>query len=289
MDSWKLSVAPVGMADGTVLQVARVEPEGLLKGVIQVLHGFGEHHGSYHALAGFFAEHGYACVIHDQRGHGSMPGLTGRARKRKLGVLRTYDCFLDDVGTLRERISQWYPGLPVYLYGHSMGGNVALNYLIKRTQREYERVVVETPWLRLHTPKPKPLVWAARFLGKLSPSFAVTDKLNVDAISRDPGRVAEIKADPYYHNRISFRLFTQITDAGAYSIANAEKLTLPTLLFGAGDDRIVSTGAIVEFAEAAGENVTLYTLPKGRHALHSDAEPTKGEMFQRALAFLNAE
>lgn len=289
MSLQKPQVYPLVATDGITVQVARFDPTGTPNGAIHVLHGFGEHSGRYHEFADFFTKNGYVCIIHDQRGHGEMPGMSEYKRERSFGISNKYDCFLDDVSAVRTQIATWYPNLPVILYGHSLGGNIAINYLLRRSQPEYTKVVLETPWLRLNKPKSKLIVFVSRLLGKISHNFAIIDeKLDIDSISRDKERVAEIKNDPYFHSRMSLRIFAQITDAGEYCISNASKLSLPILLLGAEDDTIVSTEAINEFAKVAGIKGNLHIEPQGRHSLHNDSEPTKSEILQRVLAFLNA-
>ena len=284
LDQPKRSI--IKTSDGYNLLTACFEPDVKPIGVIQVIHGFGEYNGSYSSLCRYFTQQGFVCVVYDQRGHGEMSDYPEHERRRKIGILKQYDCFLDDVHTVREKITGWYPGLPVFLYGHSMGANIAVNYLLKRSQSEYNKTVLETPWLRLHTPKPKSLVVAARVLGRISHTIATCDRLGPENVSRDPSVVEQMKNDQYYHNRISLRIFTQISDAGEYAIANASELTLPTLLLGAEDDKIVCPKAIREFANAAGPSVTFYEEPKGYHVLHSDIEPTRGNILKMILDFL---
>ena len=63
----------VKMHDGEMLQTARYRPANERLGVIQIIHGFGEHKGQYDALVSFFVSAGYACVFHAQRGFGNVP------------------------------------------------------------------------------------------------------------------------------------------------------------------------------------------------------------------------
>lgn len=210
--------------DGAVLRAARFDADVPATGVIQLIHGFGEGIGHYKDVANFFASFGYACIIHEQRGYG-------------------YDCLLDDIKAVRTMVEKWYPQLPVFLYGHSMGGNIAINYLLKNPQKEYEKVIIGAPWLRLY--KPKLITTIAGLIGKILPGLVI----------------------PKW---ISFSLFKEIVDAGEYAINNAAKITLPTLLLCPGMDKIVCTVAIREFGKCAKDNVIMIEYPEGRHSLHLD-------------------
>lgn len=276
-------------ADGTSIIIARYESAKPAQGVIQIQHGFGEHHNSYREMAEYFVKKEYICVVYNQRGHGEMPELSEKEKERARGVLKQYDEFLDDVALVRKKIGEWYPDMPVILYGHSMGGNIAINYLLKRSQTEYSMAVFETPWLRLYKPKPEWLVSLARFLGGISHKFAVRDELEVNAISEDAEKATKIEKDPYFHNRLSLRIFAQITDAGEYAIENAAKISLPALLFCGGEDRIVSPEAIRVFYEKTDQikgNVELFEITQGYHSLHNDKEPVKTRMLEKMAEFL---
>lgn len=274
------------MHDGLPIKVARFEPGESPVGVVLLLHGFGEHIGLYAEHAERFAAHSFVCVVHDQRGHGEMPGLNESEWKRKLGIARSYEDFLNDIDTIRSQIDTWYPGLPVFLYGHSMGGNIALSYLLKRSQERFSKVILETPWLRLYEKNPKALVWLARVLGNISYKPVYPTELNLEAISRDKDYVVKLKSDKLYHNFLSFRLITQIMNAGEYALSNAEKLELPVLLLCAGKDMIVCPQAIRELDKNSNNNVRLVEYPEGYHALHSDI--IKENVFEEELIFITS-
>jgi len=262
------------MADGTPIQTARYEPAEQPACAIQMVHGFGEHIGRYDDLGKAFARRGFAFIVYDQRGHGARGHLTERERKRDNGVARDYDCFLDDIDEVYNAILKWYPGIDVILMGHSMGGNIAVNYLLRRTQEKHKMAIIETPWFRLYNPKAGYLLALARGLGKISPNLAITDKLNIDMVTRDAGKLRELKHDymvrKIFHTRLSFKLYAQITDAGEYAIVEARSLRLPILLLCANDDKIVSPMAIRDFKRNAGMNVELKEYKQGYHALHID-------------------
>ena len=274
--------------DGLPLKTAIFEPSTTspVSGAIQVSHGFGEHVGMYYEIAGFFASNGYICIIHDQRGHGEMPGIPERKRQKQLGAVKSYDCLLNDIGIIRSEITKRYPTLPVILYGHSMGGNIALNYLLNRSESEYAKVILESPWLRLYKHRPELLIKVAKFLGTLSKNFAVHGNLNARILTRDKTVAEMITEDKIFHTRMSYRLFAQMTDAAEYALKHAAELKIPILLLCGGKDKIVCTKAAQEFSQKAKDNVTYYEDPEGYHMLRYDAEPTKTEILRRILEFV---
>jgi len=257
--------------DGTHLRVARFEPPGKPIGVMQIIHGFGEGLAHYKEIANFFATNGYACIIHDQRGFGEMPDITPRQREKVRGVIPGYKYLLEDIKTLREKINAWYPDVPVILFGHSMGGNLAVNYLVRNcTTHSYAKAVLEAPWLRLYKPLPKLATSIARVLGRANRKITISAKLNLNDISRNTDITSSLKNDGIYHNRMSLRLYADVVEAGEYAIQNAAQITIPVLLLCPGADRIVCPKAIREFHKQAGENVTLVEYPDAYHCLHAD-------------------
>jgi alpha-beta hydrolase superfamily lysophospholipase len=269
--------------DGAAIITARFAPEGTARGVVLIVHGFGEYNAGYHALGRYFCGNGYAAVAYDQRGHGE-----GYVNSR--GVFASYDLLLDDVGTMLTQTKKWFPTVPVILFGHSMGGNVAVNYILKRGANDITKLIMETPWFRLFKPPlPAPILYIGRLIGRLSHKPAAVSKLDPDSITRDAEHNKKTEADTLYHNRLSFRIFSQITDAGEYAIANAGRLTLPALLICAGQDKIVSPDAIKEFAKASNDNVQFYIEDEGYHALHNDIEPSRSAVLTRMRDFINGE
>ena len=93
-------------------------------GAIAVLHGIGEHFGRYEKFADYMARRGYSVYGIDLPGHGKSPGIRGQIGKR--------DEFYGLVDTLLDHVRHEEPGVPKYLMGHSMGGNLALSYRIAR-------------------------------------------------------------------------------------------------------------------------------------------------------------
>lgn len=247
------------------------------KGVVIVSHGFGEHSGSYGELAGRLERAGYGCVVFSQRGHGELP-----AKRR--GVIPGYSSFIEDISARVAEVKEQKPNVPVALYGHSMGGNIAANFLLRQGQSGVACAVLESPWLGLYK-KPGPVASGlAKCLGTLSPKFAIVNPLVLGDVTSDAEKADWLKNDPLYHNRISLRMFTGIKDGCSYALQNAPRLTAPTYIAFARDERIVSNPAILDFAKAAGQTVTLKEY-ESCHAIHNDVK--REDFFKDMIAFLD--
>lgn len=85
---------------------------------MQLVHGMAEHKERYLPFMEYLADHGYVAVIHDHRGHGKS------VRSRQdLGYMYGggADALLKDIKTVNRKLREDFPGLPLILFGHSMG------------------------------------------------------------------------------------------------------------------------------------------------------------------------
>ena len=99
------------------------EPETSPRAVVCLVHGLGEHTGRYAHVAAALNDAGYAVLGFDLRGHGKSEGLRGHTP--------SYETLMDDIGRLLDEAAQRYPGKAQFIYGHSLGGNLVLNYALE--------------------------------------------------------------------------------------------------------------------------------------------------------------
>ena len=265
--------------DGSIIPAVTVGMEdGDKKAVVIISHGFGEHAGSYIELAEDFRKAGYASIIPDQRGHGKPPD----GAKKWHGIIPDYQCFLDDIISLTDTARQTAPDTPIILYGHSMGGNIIANTLLRLTSEQasvYACAVFESPWLGLYDP-PGPLMGCMiKFLSRVMPNFIQKQKLSHSDLSSDTERSDGYSKDPLYHGLISMRMANGIIQGCTYALENAARFPVPAYLAYASNDHIVSNKASREFAEKAGAIVTIKEY-ESNHAIHNDVsrEPYINDM-----------
>ena len=127
-------------SDGNPILERRWTPDdGNVRGVVQILHGLAEHCGRYARLAEALTGAGFAVIAHDHRGHG------GSVRdERDRGHFADHDGWslaVDDVATVASRAQQAWPGVPLVLFGHSMGSTIALHALMAHVA-PYDAVVL---------------------------------------------------------------------------------------------------------------------------------------------------
>jgi alpha-beta hydrolase superfamily lysophospholipase len=262
-------------SDGVELFAQRWEPDQKPVGVICLVHGLGEHSGRYGHLAEVLAQAGYATMAIDLRGHGLTPG--------KRGHVCSYQRVLDDITLLLEEAQKRHPGVPLFLYGHSMGGGLVLNYALRR-DAPLAGVIATGPALRLRFEPPVIQVALTKLMNAIWPAFTQASGLNPQALSHDPEVVRRYEADPLVHDQVSASLSNGIYQAGLWALEHAEAFPVPLLLMHGGEDQFTSSEASREFAHRVGERCTFRLWEGLYHEIHN--EPEQDQVFAFLLGWL---
>lgn len=232
------------------------------KGVVYLVHGLGEHSGRYAHVADAFNRAGFHLLGFDLRGHGLSGG--------KRGHTPSYDHMLDDIDIfIKESLARYPDTLPEFLYGHSLGGNLVINYGLRRSPK-LRGIIASAPLLRTAFEPPKAKLAAARVMSRIAPTFTLKNGLEREALSRDQAVVKAYGQDAYVHDLLSARLGSDMLESGKYALENAADWDLPLLLIHGTADRICSCTASQEFTQLAGEQVDLELWEDYYHELHND-------------------
>ena len=201
-----------------------------------------------------------AVVTYDNVGHGRSAG--------KRGHCPSYDALMDILKGVIERATTVYPNLPLFLYGHSMGGNLVLNYALRNNLR-IAGIVATSPYLRLAFKPPKWKMLLGRLMLKIFPMITLPSGLDAKGISRIPEEVENYSNDPLVHDLVSPMFSFPVMEAGEWAIANASKLETQTLLLHGTDDPIIDYRATEEFHQK-GTTTKLKLFEGAFHELHHD-------------------
>jgi len=237
-------------------------PSGQPKGVVNLVHGLGEHSGRYAHVGEALVEAGYHLVGFDLRGHGLSGG--------KRGHTPDIEHLMDDISIfMRESTHRFGEDAPTFLYGHSLGGNLVLDYGLRR-HPDLAGVIATSPALETTTPTPKAKVALAKFMAKLIPQFTLSNGLETAALSRDSAVVKAYQDDIYVHDKLSAKLGLYILESGRNILDNAKEWDLPLLLMHGTADRICSSQASAKFAKTASDEVDLVLWEDYYHEIHND-------------------
>jgi acylglycerol lipase len=264
------------MSDGVGVYCREWTPTGPLKGTLCIIHGVGEHCGRYDHIAEQFGSAGYATFGFDLRGFGKSQGRRGHMRFAR--TLRDIDEMLADS---RRRTD----GAPLFLYGHSLGGLLALLYGL--TYRPaLTGVVVTGPALHTALRNQPVKVLIARTLGAIFPTLTVSSGLDVTKLSRDPEVLRAYRADPLTHPRISLGFARDGGEAIDRVLRDAARFELPLLLVHGGADEINLVSGSREMAARHRGDCTLKVYDGVFHAV--EHEPERAQIVSDIIGWLDA-
>lgn len=264
----------IKLSNGQILRGMIQSPGEKTRAVIILVHGLGEHTGRYLYWAGLFKEEGIGFLGVDLPGH-------GRSQGRK-GDIKSYLVTDEMIDILIKSCNQTFPGCPVYIYGHSLGGGIVLSYLLRKKPK-VKGAIVTSPWLRLSFEPSRGKILLASFMKNVIPGLTQPSGLIVDHISHDKAVVEKYKTDPLVHSKISVRLFVMAVASAKYSLKHASELQIPTLLIHGKDDQITSPEGSIEFA-ANTKLVELKVWDGGYHELHN--ETFNEDVFKYIMAWI---
>jgi acylglycerol lipase len=253
-------------ADGITFYSQTWLPAVKPKAIINLIHGLGDHSTRYDAWARQFAENGYIFRSFDLRGHGRSDG--------KRGYSSNYQKLIADITMFIHLGKEEFPDLPVFLYGHSLGGNLVINYAIQNIL-DVNGLIITSPWFEPVNKSSKIKSMLASFLCNYIPGLSVNNGLKAEDISRDLRVVHDYKNDPLVHERISLRLAIEVIEAGAKACVSIYKINAPMLIMHGNADRITSCKASRNFVRNCSEKTTYVEWEGGYHELHSDLDRDK--------------
>lgn len=231
--------------------------------VIVQVHGMGEYAERYEHVATFFSEKNIAWFSIDLRGHGRSEG--------KRGHTPDYEALLTDIEQLHRHASQSYSNLPIILYGHSMGGNLLLNYIIRK-KPQVAGAIITSPYLRLSFEPPAWKVTLGKISAGILPTLTQPTGLDTKALSRDLNVVNAYDNDPLVHDKITSAFFVNVHTAGPYAIEHANQIQIPILLMHGTSDAITSYKASEELAHRNTKYITLKLWEGLYHEIHNEPE-----------------
>ncbi|MCD9025497.1 alpha/beta hydrolase [Cohnella silvisoli] len=250
-------------ADGTRMFACEWSPDQPeeARAVVGIVHGMGEHMGRYSHVAEMLNAEGYMVIGFDQRGHGRTEG--------KRGHVPAYVGLLEGVDLLIAEARTKYPGIPFFLYGHSMGGNVTLNYLLRK-QPKIAGAIVTGPWLKLAFKPPSLQAAIGRIIERIYPKYTNSRPMVAEHLTSDPAMIERYVNDKLGHGQITAKYYFGVHRAGNWALEHANDLKVPLLIMHGGDDRVTSIHASKQFADQTKALSRWHEWPGYKHELHND-------------------
>lgn len=222
------------------------------RGMVVVAHGLGEHGGTYaHLAEAVGGSLGLDFVALDFRGHGRSPG--------RRGVVRNYQDLVEDLRAVVDWARARRPDLPLFVLGHSNGGQVVLRLALEPPPG-VAGVIVSNPSIRIAMHVPPAKLKLGKFLLSFVPWLTLRADARSDWMTRDPDMQKNYRRDGLRHNRISAPLFFGMVEGGEMLLARAGELKIPLLMLVGGQDPVVCPRSNREFYDRVGAGDKLFVL-----------------------------
>lgn len=246
-------------------------------GVIVLVHGIGEHVRRYNHWAEMFRKENFAFTAIDMPGHGKSEGGRGKVRR--------YTDIYEMIDVMLKTAGRTFPGVPLFLYGHSLGGGIVLDYTL-RFKPSVKAVIATSPWLRLSFEPSKSKIMLAAIMKSLLPGLVQATGLKTIYLSHDESIVDLYSKDPLVHDKISAGFFSGASSSAAYALSHASDLKLPVLIVHGADDMICSPEGSREFCSKT-KKAELKIWDGGYHELHN--EPFRDDVFRYIVSWIRQQ
>lgn len=277
-------------------------PSVPLKGVVQIVHGLGEHAGRYNHMAHLLQEEGYSVYANDHRAHGKTAEMN-----RLFGYYNGNEYFDDciaDMHALSNLMRSEHPNAKFILFGHSMGSLFSRKYVTKYGE-ELDALILSGTASFIKVIGNIGLVTASTvkafkgrergnaflkdfFFGEFNKKFK-PNRTKLDWISTDEKQVDLFEEDPYRIEDFSLGVFLDIIkNSKKVNAPEAFKATpkdLPILMFSGDKDPVGEMGKgvmrVAEQYKKFGINDFTFNLYEGgRHEMLNEinADAVKQEI-----------
>ncbi|MGQ9845221.1 MAG: lysophospholipase [Caldisericia bacterium] len=240
------------------------------KGKVFIVHGIGEHIERYNRIEEFLVNDGFLVEGVDLLGHGQTSGKRGDIPSFEL----QFEIF--------DEAINFYPNEKSYLLCHSLGGLIGIRYLEERKGLFKKAIVSSGIFYFDQSSLPKFLKIISDILFKISPSFTLDNRIDVNELSRNNEEIKKYVEDPLVHRKISIRLFKEILKNCEIVLSKTEDVPI-LILYGEFDKIVPPVSSKLLYESWKGEKIIKsYSM---KHELFNDPEGDK--VIKDILEFLN--
>ena len=254
------------------------------RGIVQIVHGLGEHSGRYAELAGRLNASGYAVYAHDLRGHGETAQLPGGETQpgHRMGPdgVRTAEA---DILRFTRLLRDELPGVPLVALGHSLG-SLLLQRVVDTRSTAFDGVVLTGTALRMPgsmdggdlTRRHRP----ARGQGT-----------GFEWLSRDVAMQQKAADDPYMFEAKALKELGVRDGLRLFGVPSRRiRRDLPVLIMGGSDDILGGTASMRRLAKAYTQrsklaDVEVVVFPDARHEVFN--ETNRADVADRLVDWLD--
>jgi len=254
-------------------------------GIIQILHGLGEHADRYERFAEAAGRRGFAVCVHDHRGHGPHADELGY-----FAASNGWHKLTEDALTVQQHVAMKFETLPIAMLGHSMGSYIAEHFAMNhggrlaalllsasnwpsRIELAAAHIVARIECWRLGDRKHSKLLDDLLFAGFNKPFEPARTEL--DWLSRDEAEVDKYIADPLCGGPYTAGLWRDLT-GGLFGITSDHAVNrvpsdLPIMITGGEKDSVGGDKGMgklaMHYAQTSHTRLKVKIYPEGRHEM----------------------
>lgn len=270
---------------------------GKSNGKILIVHGFSEFADKYNELIFVLLKNGYSIYIPELRGHGRSQRFVNEPGKVDVS---DFDDYIRDLHILFKTVIELQDGQN-YILGHSMGGSIAIRY-IEKYPNDFGKAILSSPMIRMQTdnvPFGVTMLWAGlkKLLGKGTDyvighgDFNPEDNFNHSSCksrSRYEYIMEMRKSDILYQTWSADYRWLYAACKNSVSISksrNIDHISIPVLLFAAGEDRLVNVAKIEKFYKKL-KCAQYHYFANARHEIFNSTEADRVCFYEQLLKFI---
>lgn len=218
--------------DQTQLYYQMWLPETPIRAILIIVHGLGGHGGMYGNISKYLLPHGFGIYTIDLRGHGKSPG--------QRGYINSWDEYRQDIKFFLELIQVQNPGIPCFLLGHSMGGLIAIDFVLRHPEiaKSLSGLITFAPALSKSTVS-RWKILLGQILSRVYPRFSLSTGIDFSLAVRDPKMVETYRQDKLRHSLGTARLASEFFRVQDWVKQHIQELDLPFLMVIAGADQVI--------------------------------------------------
>lgn len=234
------------------------------KAVLLVVHGLNEHSGRYHHVFEYFRDD-YQIYSYDHRGHGRSEGEPSH-------VTNFLD-YVDDLKLVVKAIRKEHPKKKLIMLAHSMGGQIALNYLGRNKSHHIDLLITSSPNIQAVVAFKSLTRAVGGFFAKKFPKHQLKRSGSLPYLTHDKAMLESHKKDELIHHQMSLGLGKEILENQDVILELAHNIKIPALMLHAGDDKICDPkGSELFFKDLASSDKTLKIYPGMYHEILNEVD-----------------
>ncbi|MBD1867289.1 lysophospholipase [Cyanobacteria bacterium FACHB-471] len=223
--------------EGLDLYYQSWHPRGTIQGTVALVHGLGGYSGLFNPAVETLTSQNFEVYAFDLRGHGRSPG--------QRGYINSWSEFREDLRLFLQQIHEKRLGGPYFLWGHSLGGTIVLDYVLRSPER-LQGLIVTAPALGRVGISPVKL-GLGLLLSGVWPRFSLKLGIPNDFCERDPELCAVYLQDTLRHEYGSARLATEFFATVDWIYKHTSNLQIPLLLLHCSTDAVTLPEASRDF------------------------------------------